>query len=179
MNNTETKERVAELYLEGNTQREIATQLGITPGRVERILEKAQDDWKKPAMRTVLEQRAVELARLAQIESEARKEWDRSKLPKQTTMKQKQTGQSGDGKPASDKLQVQTTETGQTGDPRYLAEIQKCIDARAKLLGLYAPKKIDLKMEEQREMAAILVAFVGELAPRQDGDREGAPAPVG
>jgi hypothetical protein len=84
---------------------------------------------------------AIELEKTVQVEAEAWAAWERSKLDSETlTTTRAQVSETGVVEPVEEKLIVK----GQSGDPRYLAMIDKCIDRRCKLLGLYAPERVAL-----------------------------------
>jgi hypothetical protein len=84
---------------------------------------------------------AVELEKTLALEAEAWAAWERSQLDEETHRVSKAVvSEMGKVVP----IEEQFTTKGQSGDPRFLAMIDKCIDRRCKLLGLYAPERIAL-----------------------------------
>jgi hypothetical protein len=91
--------------------------------------------WRESILADVGELRAGELARINQIEQEAWAAWEKSKQIAEKKITGRKTG-SHEGTVA------QLIQEAQCGDPRYLQQVQWCIEKRCKLLGLDAPQKI-------------------------------------
>ena len=85
--------------------------------------------WRAEQLDNVDDRLAAELQRLAQIEREAWRGWERSLEDSVTHVTEERTGDI-DG--ATDR----TTRTGQAGDPRFLQTVEKCVSRRCELLGL-------------------------------------------
>lgn len=130
-NTEEKRAKVMALHRQGLSLRAIGQQVGQSHVTVWEDLKLAYGRWRKESSDDLKAKLESELATLDLVESEAREQWDRSKLAGET----RQTRITDDG--------TETVETvkGQCGDPRYLSQIQDCIDKRSKLLGLYAPTK--------------------------------------
>ena len=143
------RSQVAELYIQGWPQARIALQLGVTQPTVGNDLKAIQAQWRVSALRDFDAARELELQKLDRIERESWEAWERSQQPAQS------------GKVRLLASGGETTEKSlehQTGDPRYLDQVLKCIDARSKLLGLFAPTKIAPVTPDGREPFRLAVA---------------------
>jgi len=136
---------VADMYLRAKTQMEIAEHLNTTH-YPDRPLSRQQigydiriliGRWQKGAERKIDERKAEELARIDRLEREYWDAWERSKLDAESSVTEKIEGRDV-------RLKAQMRKEGQTGDPRYLAGVQWCIQARREILGIDAPKKSDI-----------------------------------
>lgn len=138
-------DEVARLYLQGMTQAAIAAQLSkdssrsytVTQRTISRDMEVVRKRWLDSSLRNFDAAKAQELAKIDNLEREAWESWHRSIGTRRVTSTGRETGGRDGNK---DKAQVRTEDM--LGDPRYLAQIQSCIDRRCKLLGLDAPAKI-------------------------------------
>ena len=120
------REHVAELYVQGWTQVAIAEKLEVGQVTICEDLKKVRTMWKESAVRDFDLAREIELKKLDRMELEAWAAWERSKQPAQSAIV---TGEDANKK---------TTKSvkNQTGDPRYLDIIHRCIVQRCSLLGL-------------------------------------------
>src|SRR5262249_24223213 len=80
--------------------------------------------------------------------------WEASKKEREITTTEQLTG--GDG----DRLKAVVRKEQQTGDPRYLAGVQSCIEQRCKLLGLNAPVETRLTGQDGGPIQLTLEAIV-------------------
>ncbi|MBX3422230.1 MAG: hypothetical protein KF752_11805 [Pirellulaceae bacterium] len=129
---------VANLYLEGKTKTEIADTLGIQIAAVNRCLNEARKAWLRRSTAKYQQHVATELARLDKVESEAWSAWRQSLRPsrsKSTT--------------SGEHSSITKRQDSQSGDPRFLAVIQKCVEQRAKLLGLDSHSDEDKEQPKQ------------------------------
>lgn len=125
-----------ELYIRGESPNQISQLLSVDPETTKMDLKALPKEWEDK-IRTLDEQRLIELNRLEAIEGELWQAWEKSKLDKEVRTEVTMTGgQSGGG--SSSSVQV----SGQVGDVRFLTEALKCMDRRARLLGLDAPTKV-------------------------------------
>ena len=139
------RRRIADLYLQGQTQVNIAEELGIGQATVSRDLKAIQKSWKLATLVDFNEARAQELAKIDRLEREYWTAWLRSTEDQQTeTHKAVDTG---DGQ----RKEAVRTVRGQAGDPRFLVGVQWCIDRRCKLLGLDAADKVELSWKDEAE----------------------------
>lgn len=127
------------LYLKGMPQAVIAEQLGISQTTVSRCLKRVADYCRKIYSAEFKEILNRELQKLDHLELEAWKGWEKScKDAARQTVKAVRSG--------TEAIPVEKTlvTEGQSGDPRFLQIVNDCISKRCDLLGVEAPKKIDL-----------------------------------
>ena len=126
------RQQVAELYLKGSSQMQIARQLGVSQSTVSTDLKAIRREWRDSRIRDFDEAVAVELRKLDNLEREAWLAWERTQQPVETT----KVAQDGSGKRA-EKIVKQ-----QYGNPHFLEQIHRCNVSRRLLLGLDAPTRI-------------------------------------
>jgi hypothetical protein len=131
--------RVAALFLQGvKRQGELAQRLGVDRSTVSRDLKVLNARWKEAAVRDLDAAKGQELERLDLLESEYWQAWEKSKQAHEVATTEQTTG--GAGERVKEALRSEE----QTGDPRYLAGVERCIEQRCKLLGLNAPTETRL-----------------------------------
>ncbi len=126
---------ISDMYLKGMRQVDIAVKTGHSQSTVSRYINRAIERWQKDQVHNIDAQRTVELEKINNIELEAWNAWERSKSDKETKSK-KQTSE--------DRTEVQYRTESLVGDPRFLQQVQWCINKRCELLGLDAPIKTEL-----------------------------------
>lgn len=130
---------VAELYLKGRNLRQITDELNersdveyqLSMSSIARDLNLVRDHWLTSMVRDFDQAKAVELAKLDNLEREAWFAWEWSKTERKTRTI-KATG------PRHGLQNVEKTEKTEEsiGDPRYMQVILQCIEKRIKILGL-------------------------------------------
>lgn len=145
--------RVADLYVRGHTQSDIAERLGTTQPVVSKDLTAIQKEWR--AQRSLdaeklHELKLLELERIDRREREAWEAWERSKLPTETRKV---------GKVDSVERTEITTVTS-AGNPRFLEIVAGCVDQRCKICGLFAAEKQSFELPAVSEDD-------GDLTPQQ------------
>lgn len=120
--------KVAELALKGCRQLEIAERLGVTQATVSLDLKHLRDEWRQGARDDIAAEVARQLEKLSLLEREAWDAWERSKQPAHSTV----VYRGGENEPSK----MRQTLKHQTGDVRYLDQVQKCLAATRALLGL-------------------------------------------
>jgi hypothetical protein len=116
---------------------DISQFLEVDQSTVSRDLKTIQQQWKESAIRDFDLDRQQELKRLAMLEKEYWAGWQRSQESKETSLNERlATGKDEAGQVLGRIKQATRTEQ-KTGDAAFLNGIQKVIDARRKLLGLY------------------------------------------
>ena len=147
---------VASLLVRGDSYREMADKVGVKSTQtiwadVQAIL----DEWRKYHMDDINRYMLVELRKTMEIDKEAWLAWERSKLDKQRIRTTEAIMDAhGDEIPFGSAVvgliptERQTTLEGRSGDPAYLLVIDKMIDKRARLLGLYAPERMQMTDSE-------------------------------
>jgi len=136
--------KIAEQYLRGHSQSEIADKLGLTQQQISYDLQAIQAEWLKNTTMALDEYKARELAKIDHAERCYWEAWERSiEEFRSRTIKAK-------GIKADQKIQAKPEQAEQTiytenrcGDPRFLDGVLKCIERRCKLLGLDAPAKVE------------------------------------
>jgi len=137
------RRRIADLYLQGQTQIFIAEELGVGQATVSRDLKAIQKSWMAATLIDFNEAKARELAKVDRLEREYWAAWVRSTEDQETnTQRAVDTGE-GQRKEAT------RTIRGQAGDPRFLMGIQWCIDKRCKLLSLDSADKLLVTWKEE------------------------------
>jgi len=144
---------IAELFVKNLSVREITRQLNernakagkgyaISFQQVHQDIKKILAEWKEERTEFVDDRINIELQKLDRIEKEC---WDGWELSKSGKMKTKIDGGAKlpDGSITGGTVLERILETGY-GDVRFLDRIQSCIERRVELLGVAAPKKIEL-----------------------------------
>jgi uncharacterized protein YjcR len=138
---------VAAMYLQGKTQMEIADKTGRSQPTVNRDLKAVQEVWRIECAYDINERKQMELERIDILEREYWAAWEKSKEKSFTDRTEITTdgGQSTTGGQTVKQVKKVTQQDEQYGDPRYLAGVQWCVERRCSILGIDAPKNIDLK----------------------------------
>lgn len=129
---------VAELWLRCVSLDEIARRCGVHRSQISRDLQSIRAEWARSRPDKYDERLTDELARLDRLESVAWDAWDRSCHDQE--VRNVKTVRHGD----SERTEASKRQEGQAGDPRFLDRVGWCINRRIELLGLDAPKKLDL-----------------------------------
>ncbi len=116
--------------------------------------------------------KAEELAKIDALERTYWKAWRRSCKDREVQTAEKVTGDTARSKAA-------TRREGQSGNPAFLAGVERCIDRRCKLLGLDAPRKLEHKHTLAAEDLTDeqLLAIAGSRPDRARGSGPGTPPP--
>ena len=123
------RHHVAELYLGGKYQVEIARLVGVSQQQVSLDLKAIQKAWFASSIRNFDEVKAEQLAKIDYVERQALDAWERSLQPREVTVQEVIDGEHRINK-------VSHRKEPQGGDPRYLQIAQRCIDQRCDILGL-------------------------------------------
>ena len=130
------RRRIAEMYLRGALQVDIAEELHIDQSTVSRDLKALQDEWRASALIDINEAKARELAKIDALEREYWDAWQESKHDAETWTSETKEGHQPYTKESK-------TAKGQVGDASFLAGVMSCITKRCQILGLDAPKKLE------------------------------------
>lgn len=106
------------------------------------------------------------MARIDRLEREYWSAWEASKKEQQTSTTEQTTDADGE------RLKAAIRKTEKTGDPRYLAGVERCIEQRAKILGLHAPTETRLTGRDGGPVRFSLEEAVA--ADRELAEAEGA-----
>jgi len=149
------RRRIADLYLQGWLQADIAGEIGISPATVSRDIKALQKDWLASALIDFDKAKAGELAKVDRLEREYWQAWARS-CEDAETVTEKARASKGSERP--DSVEKTKQAKGQAGDPRFLSGIQWCIEQRCKILGVEAPKKTELT---GKDGGAFIINLIG------------------
>lgn len=125
------RREVAARYVRGEYQSAIANALHITQQQISLDLKAIRAEWLQSTLRDFDALKGEQLAKIDAIELEAWAAWGRSKQPREVTITEASEGTHPSRKATMRK-------EGQAGDPRFLAEIGKCVDRRCAILGIGA-----------------------------------------
>jgi len=144
------RKRVAELMLTGQyKQEEIAAMLGVVLRTVCRDVSEIKKEWRAATAETMEVLKAKELARLDAVEREAWVQWERSRvrivdgreeggIDRVQVTEKSAVPPAADGTAPAAMPVIERTRTTERllPDPRYLERVTKCIELRAKILGI-------------------------------------------
>lgn len=128
--------KVAELLLQSKTYREIARTVGVRSTQT--IFEDVKAiiaEWQKTQQHHVNEWIAIELEKVGHVEAQAWEAWERSQEDAEI-----QTVETG----SKEGRKSRHTIKGQVGDAHFLDVVLKCVQRRCELLGLDAPKELNV-----------------------------------
>lgn len=146
------RRKIAEMYLQGRYQEEIAQELGIDQSTVSRDLKHLLGEWQEAAKRDV-EQRKAELEqKYLMVWREANSAWQRSLLDAETTIQEMiDSGDSGKGE--GQRLKASTRKEGQSGNPALLAQAQAALKSIREMFGVDAATLVDIPKDSNFEKA--------------------------
>jgi len=129
------RRRIANLYLQGWLQVDIAQEVGVSQSTVSLDIKALQKQWLASALVDIDAAKSKELARIDRLEREYWDAWLRSQEDAETT-KTKWEEKGGSS--------TEEISKGQVGDPRFLQGVEWCIERRCKILGIDAPQKQEI-----------------------------------
>lgn len=133
------RHRVAEMYLAGRTQWDIATECGIVQGTVSKDLAALRAMWRERCAADYSAKVDEEVARINRLEAIASAAWERSCKDEESLHAETTSGRAaavaGVVTRFPDVTKQSKTVRGQAGDPRFLDRIAWCIETRLKLIG--------------------------------------------
>jgi len=163
------RQKVTQLLLDGKTYAEITTLLKkefrISPSTISRDVAYIQDQWRESMASTYEQRVAAELARLIEIDQEAKQEWELYKAGKRFTTKRERIGGKGKGSPP----RMVTTETKSYLPDRGFLETRRAISGDIRqLMGLNKPTKVEMsgEMVASNPLVDKLAAELDETAIR-------------
>lgn len=135
--------RITDMYLQGKTQAEIASVIGLAQQQVSYDLAIIQRRWKTDTAINLDEAKQKELSRIDTLERTYWDAWEHSAGEHTKTRTEQALGILGDDDEKKLPLSKVTTEVETLlGVPAFLSGVMSCIERRCKLLGLDAPTKI-------------------------------------
>lgn len=177
---------IARMYVKGRTQMEMARELGLSQGQISNDLRNLLKSWEESRMHNIDLHKNAALLRINMIEEELWEAWEKSKTAKKVVNTKSKSGEMADALDASGRP-IKTSEekywragsseelpTG--GDMQYMNGIMWCLQERAKIMSLYAPKKIANTdptgtQEAGQSAKEILSDIIGGILKRADGDK--------
>lgn len=165
--------KIAEMYLNGQYQIDIAKEVGLSLSQVRLDLDVIIGRWQKASLQFIGQAKAIQLEKINKIEHEMWGAWEKSKLGKTETMKAQSR------RPTGTSSRVELTEQQSYGDMEYMRGVMWCISERNKILGIYAPKKYvetDISGEKEKlnakdEILGLINAVSNRLS-NTDNDKD-------
>ena len=153
-----TKKLVAQYYLQGKTQGDMVEDLDVSISTVRKYLKELRDEWKLKAVYDFSLAKAEQLARIDEVERVAWEGFHNSVKgsTSTTTMKSNQSN-----------TKMRTKTKPSVSDTKWLDKIQWCVEQRSKILGLYAPKKIDQTIKNDQKLEEMSTEELLNLANKQ------------
>lgn len=161
------RRKVADLYLRGQNQYEIAKKVRVVIGTVSRDLDAIRGEWLRASIQDFNARKSEELARIDQIEREAWAAWERSKKARRKKRKVRTV------EVPFAPVDVVSVETEvQVGDPRFLDKVSWCVERRCAIWGFDATKQLQIlgmmmhvtPAEEKPELSAEQLGQLADLA---------------
>ena len=138
-------------YLKGVYQSEIAKILGLTQGQISQDIKTIQARWRKSTTFNLDEHKAMELAKLDELERTAWDAWEKS-TGERTKARQVKSGEAV--------MSASMEKEQRDGNPAFLDTVLKCIDRRVKILGIDAPAKIESRTVDKDGNDVLPVAML-------------------
>lgn len=139
---------IAERYLRGDYQADIARDLGVSQQLISYDLKAIRAAWLAAAIRDFDAARAQELARIDEVERAAWEGWARSLKDKEVAVQEQHddpiTTKDAKGNTVVTprvRKHASLRKEGQAGSPAFLNTVLTCIERRCSILGLDAPKR--------------------------------------
>jgi DNA-binding CsgD family transcriptional regulator len=161
---THRRSRVLDMYLRGRSQSEIAIALSVHQATVSRDLKALEREWATLNQANLTMWRNRELARLDAFERQCWMSW-RASIGERRKSRSK-TRRDLDGRPVW--IETVVTREQSPGDPQYLDGVMWCIEQRCKLLGLYAPTRVEAHVPTR----VCIIEQIVEAAPNGNDKRE-------
>ncbi len=157
--------KIAQLYLQRRPISEIASAIERSRVTVMSDLKAIRAQWFESSQEAVGKRKAEELARIDRIELVAWEGYERSIKIREITKTVLEQGGLG-----RLKTKAESRKEALIGDPRWLDKVAWCVEQRAKILGLYAPAKLEGQVDHhhtiQTEFDREFEILVGELEGR-------------
>lgn len=150
---TEKKQQIAERLGRDEPMAVIARAIGVSTYTVWRHAVMLREEWRLARIEAIERQRSRELEKLEMLEEEAMQAWEKSQeeeVRTEVTTADKENGKT-----------TKEVRIGKSGDPRFLAQIERCIKGRREMLGLDLPVKTETYVEHRGSV------LFGQLTPEQ------------
>lgn len=144
---------VAQRYLRGEMQSEIARVFGVSQQQISQDLKAIRSYWLASAIRDFDAAKAQELAKIDEVERAAWVAWERSTKDKEVAVQESDgTLDKETKRPRLKKATLR--KEGQSGNPAFLSTILTCIERRCSILGLDAPKRFVITDDQWERMTS-------------------------
>jgi transcriptional regulator with XRE-family HTH domain len=155
------RQQVAEMYLRGLYQSDIAEKLGVDQSTISRDLSELRKEWLERSINHIDQKKAIELAKLDRLEVTYWEAWERSRENAEVETTE-QIGKRGkdEGGIIPERIRKTKRVEGQSGNPAFLEGVLKCIVQRCKILGIEAPVKQDLTTNGKELPAATVNVYI-------------------
>jgi hypothetical protein len=144
----EDRQMIAHLYLTGKKQWEIGLEMNLTQARISQELKIVRKAWLDSSIRDFDKAKAEELAKIDRLEVEYWDAWKRSCETREKHITTTRTNERGDESGA------RVERENLYGDPRFLQGVERCIEQRCKIFGLYAATNIRVDLTELEQTLA-------------------------
>ncbi|HKO24517.1 MAG TPA: helix-turn-helix domain-containing protein [Chloroflexota bacterium] len=181
---------IAQTYLRGEPQHAIAQRLGLSRQQIGYDLQLIRAEWRQSAMRDFEAHKAEELAKLDAMEAEYWAAWQRSQQELVHSTEEHVDDEiavpsgkrHGRMKVPRSRSRVSQRTEAQHGNSAFLFGIERCIEQRCKILGLFAPTDVnvsgglsfgelfELAQESERPRLEILAGSGAWPSADHDGD---------
>jgi len=172
------------MHLQGTSQQRIAQEVGVSQATVCRDLRAIQREWMRSALRDLDDLKAREVAQVDNLERELWAAWDASRRELRVSRTRRRAGV---GSSEFEQVRTEKTELEQVGtqkngkkgfreiivrresrygEPRFLEGVEKCIEQRCRIFGLYAPTSINIT-DLDRMIGAELARIAGATEREQ------------
>jgi transcriptional regulator with XRE-family HTH domain len=128
---------IAEYYLMGWLQAEIAQAVGLAQSTVSKELRTIREFWRESTLVDVDALLAKEVARIDLIELEYWQAWEASK----TLIQPRQVYDQGTGEWTTEIVEIPDA---RPGDPRFLEGVRRCVRDRIEFLELGPPERLEI-----------------------------------
>jgi hypothetical protein len=142
-------QKVARMLLQKVPKCKIAEALGVSKSQITHDSRKLTQMWRESADQDTDALKAELLAGLEHVERAAWESYEKSKLnAEESSVTEREVASKGKAVKGSPRKKKKTETTfrtkGQYGDPRFLEVATKCLHKRCEILGLDAPKKVEV-----------------------------------
>lgn len=167
------RKRVADMYLKGWSQWEMAHEIGVDHAVVLNDLKVIRETWLEKVLEGYDNIKAQELARIDLIESECWRAWYRSCeeeiVRTRSVEKENRVETEGDGedkkivgvKMVPTKIVNKKVSRKLIGDPRFIDHVQWCSEMRCKIFGLVKEKPTNINFINWDQIAGIVAEDTG------------------
>lgn len=138
------RESVANMYLQGKSQRVIADVLDVSLGTINGDLKYLRQLWQQNASTNIDEIISRELAKLDNLEAQAWDSYQKSLVTIEKAQGRRKSPPTKKDQPPRESESSFVKQFENAGDPRFLSIVENCIDRRCRILGIDAPGKVEL-----------------------------------